>query len=258
MRPIALGPQEQIAAEQFRSFYAGLLAIRDAIAAPGGADPDAAARQPSIEEVRATLTRTIIDYGYRPGDPAQALVDPDYVMAAVADEVLLVQCPQWRDRDAWTDRPLESLLYGSGLAGERVFAAADTLVARRRDDPRTATVILLALLTGFRGRYHGRDDRGRIAALEAQLYALVCGRIYAPDDTAPYAAPQLAATALGGESGRPLPPLWPWLVAIVAVLFLYLPASHLAWWLQVSQIAQLADRVIAAAPAGTPSPGPTR
>lgn len=237
MRRIALGPQEQLAADRFRGFYAGLLALRDAIAgAPGAGAP---ARQPPVEDVRTLLARAIADFGYRPA--ADAPVDPGYVMAAVADEVLLTQCQDWSGYEAWADRPLESALYGSSLAGDRVFAAADALVARRREEPQTATVILLALLTGFRGRYQDRDDRGRVAALQGELYALVCDRPYDIDDTAPYAAP--ASMTLRGESVRSLPALWPWLVALALLLLAYLPASHALWRYEVEPIVALAREI---------------
>lgn len=256
MRRIALGPQEQIAADRFRGFYAGLLALRDTITPPppaDGAAPAAPAHQPPIEDVRALLTQAIVDFGYRPAAIPDAPVDPGYVMAAVADEVVLTQCQGWAAYEAWADRPLESILYGSSLAGDRVFAAADALVTRRREEPQTATVILLALLTGFRGRYQNRDDRGRISALEAQLYTLVCDRPYDAGDTAPYAAP--AAMTLYGESVRPLPALWPWLVTLALLLLAYLPASHMLWWYEVQGVVKLAQQILANSPASPPGSG---
>ncbi|MDP5280600.1 DotU family type IV/VI secretion system protein [Sphingomonas sp. DG1-23] len=250
MKAILLAPQEQIAAEQFRSFYARLVELRDAVlspappAMPEGASEPILFHRPTIEDVRAALRQAILAAGYRPEDDLGAAVDPGYVMAAVADEVLLIQCLDWPEHEAWTDLPLEAILYGTSLAGDRIFEAAQELIARRRDDPRTATVILLAFMTGFRGRYHGRDDRGIIAAMEQGLYQLVCRRPYVAGDPAPYAAPNLNATTLIGQSMRPLPVLWPWLVALTAVLLAYLPLSHLIWWSDVRKIDKVADSIV--------------
>jgi type VI secretion system protein ImpK len=250
MKAILLAPQEQIAAEQFRTFYARLVSLRDAVVSPaapagveGAAEPILPLR-PTIEDVRAALRQTILASGYRPGEDPGDWMDPGYVLAAVADEVLLIQCIDWPEHEAWADLPLEAILYDTSLAGDRIFEAAQELIARRRDDPRTATMILLALMTGFRGRYHGRDDRGIIAAMKQGLYQLVCRRSYAADDPAPYAAPNLNATTLIGQSMRPLPVLWPWLVALTAVLLAYFPLSHIIWWSDARKIDRIADTIV--------------
>lgn len=271
MKPILLGPKEQLAAEQFRAFYARLIDLRDAIlgvtVAPEGAPADPAGptapivpanpaapepapaapprRVPGVAEARATLRQLILDLGYHPDPRADAALDAGYVMAAVADEVLLLQCAGWAGYGEWIDRPLETILYGTSLAGDRVFETARVLVAQERDDPRTATTILLALLIGFRGRYHDPRHRSVIDALQRDLYRLVCHRDYLVDDPAPYAAPNLSATTLTGESMRPLPVLWPWIVGIALVLLAYLPLSHLVWWSDAARIDAAAGRIIA-------------
>lgn len=291
MTPIELGPQEQIAADQFRLFYAGLLSLRDVIHAASTAplvaatvvpmaDPDPAlavqptavavvadpsiapvppapaaiaVRPPTVDALRVQLLQSIADLGYRRDETlGEGPVDAGYVLAALADEVILGQCPDWVDYDAWADRPLEAVIFGTRLAGDRLFDAGDELAARRRTDPRAATMILLALLTGFRGRYLGDDGdrtgKARIDVLQRRLYALVCGRNYAADDRLPYATPDLAASALTGSSVRSLPALWPWLVALVIVIVAYFPVSHLLWWQQVHSIDLLADTIVAGDP----------
>ena len=253
MKPFALGPQEELAAEQFRAFYAQLVGIRDAINAAvvpaPAAEGDAAAaglgRQPTVDTVRGQLARALVEFGYRP-DAAETLgmVDPGYVMAAVADEVLLVQCPNWAGQAVWIDEPLEFRLYGSRLAGDRVFEALDDLIGRERADPRTAMVILLALLAGFRGRFEGRSDHGEIWRRQQALYELVSRQPYVADDPAPYNLPDVSGMTLTGESLRPLPRLWPWVLALAAVLLAYLPVSHLVWWLRAEQVYQDAQEIL--------------
>jgi type VI secretion system protein ImpK len=250
MKPFALGPQQELAAEQFRTFYAQLVVIRDSInsapaeAAEGNAVASGAGRQPTVDTVRGQLARAIAEFGYRP-DAAETLgmVDPGYVMAAVADEVLLIQCPHWAGLSAWTDEPLEFRLYGSRLAGDRVFEALDELLRRDRADPRTAMVILLALLAGFRGRFEGRSDHGEIWRRQQALYELVCRQPYAAEDSSPYNLPDVGGMTLTGESLRPLPRLWPWILALVVVLLAYLPVSHLVWWLQAERVYHRAEAI---------------
>ena len=243
MLPFQLGPREQIAAGQFRLFYASLLAIRDALAP---ADPTIvkAGRPPGVDALRTRLAREIADIGYRHDLIGEAPVDAGYVLTAVADEVILVQCTTWAHYDEWVDRPLEAVLYGSRVAGDRLFDAADELVARRRSDPAAATAILLALMTGFRGRYQGQYDPTRIEPLKKDLYALVCRRDYRPDDRAPYEIPDLLASTLEGPSLRRLPTLWPWLVALAALIVAYFPISHLLWSEQVDRVDALTRQIL--------------
>jgi type VI secretion system protein ImpK len=248
MKPFALGSQEQLAAEQFRSFYAQLVTIRDAInAVPAQAADGAGAGglQPTADTVRGQLARIIAGFGYH-ADAAETLgmVDSGYVMAAVADEVLLVQCPHWAGQAVWIDEPLEFRLYGSRLAGDRVFEALDELIRRDRADPRTAMTILLTLLSGFRGRFEGRSDHGEIWRRQQALYELVCRQPYVADDPSPYNLPDVSGMTLTGESLRPLPRLWPWIVGLVVVLLLYLPVSHLIWWLQAERVYHRAEAIV--------------
>jgi type VI secretion system protein ImpK len=243
MLPFQLGPREQIAADEFRLFHAGLLAIRESIA-PADATTIRAARPPGIDALRVRLARDIADLGYRHDRIGEAPVDVGYVLTAVADEVILVQCRSWAHYGEWVDRPLEAVLYGTRIAGDRLFDAADELVARRRSDPGTATVILLALMTGFRGRYQGQDNPTRIELLKTKLYALVCRRDYWEDDRAPYEMPDLVASTLEGPSLRRLPRLWPWMVAFAALVVAYFPISHLLWSQQVDRVDALTRQIL--------------
>ena len=283
MRMSELGAQEQIAADQFRAFYAILLGVRDAIVAttrpmlaapaaplPGAVPPVAVAVVPMpgappaavagpvlvpvrpppqpIDAVRTRIARAIADLGYRHDELiGEAAIDAGYVLAALADDVILERCEAWDDYQAWAGRPLEAVLYGTRMAGGRVFDEAEELIARRRADPRLATTILLALLTGFRGRYLGSDDpedARELAEIQAELYDLVCHRAYRRDDPLPYAMPDLVATTLEGHSVRRLPPLWPWLAALALLVLAYFPVSHLIWKHQVGAIDELADTIV--------------
>jgi type VI secretion system protein ImpK len=243
MLPFHLGPREQIAADEFRLFHARLVAIRDSIA-PADATTVKRVSPPGIDALRARLARDIADLGYRHDLIGEAPVDMGYVLTAVADEVILVQCRTWAHYDQWVDRPLEAVLYGTRIAGDRLFAAADELVARKRSDPGVATAILLALMTGFRGRYQGQNEPARIELLKTKLYALVCRRDYREDDRAPYEMPDLAASTLEGPSLRRLPTLWPWLVALAALVVAYFPISHLLWSEQVDRVDALTRQIL--------------
>ncbi len=253
-----LRSEAQRAADEFRAFHERLVAIQARIAAPMANAPDAG-------PIRRELAEAIGALGYVPVRAPDALrIDSGYVLAAFADELLLTRCAAWAEAEGWDREPLEAALYGTALAGDRVFAAADALVEGRRDDLPTATTLLLALMMGMRGKWLGRDDRGTLVQLRAALYGIVTGTVYVADDDAPYQRASLRPTTLTGASDRRLPTLWPWLTALAAVILLYLPVSHLVWYSQVKQADGAAQAInhpetvptTAAGASPTPRPAP--
>ncbi|WP_313537528.1 DotU family type IV/VI secretion system protein [Sphingomonas sp.] len=236
-----LRPEALKAAGDFRAFYDRLLAIRVRISTTRDKPPEAT-------PIREELAAAILGFGHVQALAPDALqIDSGYVLAAFADELLLTGCRDWSEAQGWATRPLEVALYGTALAGDRVFGAGGALADGRRDDIATATTILFALMMGMRGKWLDRDDFGAIEQLRRELYARVAGRPYAAPDAHPYEAFALQPTALTGPSQRPLPALWPWLAALAAVLLLYLPVSHLVWLSQVEDIDALAQNITRAA-----------
>jgi type VI secretion system protein ImpK len=156
-------------------------------------------------------------------------VDPCYVCAAVADAALL-QDLSWPGRDGWSETPLEVLLYRSRIAGDRIFQSIEDLARRRRPDTDgLAMTILLALETGFRGRFHGIDDGGEIERQKARLFELV---FRMPPDAAVDidSLTAGAADALTSSRSARLPELRPWALAILCVVMGYLVVSLAVWW----------------------------
>lgn len=81
-----------------------------------------------------------------------------YAFVALVDERLLFD--EWPGRTAWQTRPLESRLYGSRNAGERLPRAIHKLLKERAPASRDlANVYLQCLILGFYGGL--RSDRGR-------------------------------------------------------------------------------------------------
>jgi type VI secretion system protein ImpK len=251
LAPARLPQAAERAVEDFRAFYKQVVLVRDEIRA-STSDPDKpdapppTTAPPRAAEVRERL-RKVLPRAEGPTGAAMGAadaVDALYVMVAVADEVLLRQCPGWPGRLAWADQPLEHALYGTRVAGERIFAAARELGAGRREGPAVAAVILLALQLGFRGRYGDDGDRDRITRAENELFGCLFKTPYSSGLAPPSFIAAFADTVLTGPSIRRLPALWPWLAAIPALLLLYLPVSHLVWWSEVERVIELADSVI--------------
>lgn len=94
--------------------------------------------------------------GDAPGGQAKAMV---YAFVALLDETLVFN--PWPGRALWQEQPLESRLFNSRAAGERIPLAINKLLGE--SDPATrdlANVYLQCLILGFQGRLRGA--RGRI------------------------------------------------------------------------------------------------
>ncbi|MFD2233132.1 DotU family type IV/VI secretion system protein [Phaeospirillum tilakii] len=266
-------PQAKKAIDRFLAFHAELVAVKrlaDAMVAPdgevGAAGTAAPADAPPGDAPPAALAETGGDMGGEPAPPPATIdlflrlrvaicpqgtptpvpdgtVDIGYVMAALGDEALLLDV-EWPGRSQWLGLLLEQSLYGTRLAGERIFDLAEQLIdGRLPGRPDLAAAILIALSLGFRGKLRGRGAEAEIARMRRGLYELAYTqppprRI---DWSAAFAA--AAEPVLPGERMRPLPRLAPWLGGIGLVLALYLAASSLVWWQATRPALGLADRI---------------
>ena len=230
--------------DDFRSFYGVVIALRDRFCIAQG---DASTpRSPDLAGVLQEHLRSKLEaLGYMPvasGDDEPA-VGPAYVMVAMADEMILAAPGDWPGRVDWVRRPLERAIYGTRLAGDRVFEAARKLIDNLGDETGTAIVILTCILLGYQGRYRDEEDGpAEIARVRDELYKLVHGQPWTAAPTEIRVAPE--SPPLSGKSVFRLPALWPWFAAIAAIVLAYMPATHLFWWWQVRHVSQMADTIV--------------
>lgn len=234
----------------FRRFYAELAGVERELgtgaaptdAAANGADKGALAR-----DVFSRMHRTLGELGFggtRRNGRGAPTIDAGYVMAALADEALLHRI-DWPGHATWESMLLEEALYGTRIAGERIFAVAEEqAVGRSSFDPGLALAILLAVQLGFRGRYRGVDDAGAVQRLRLRLYELLCGQSWSPGaewraSFAPAGSPPLAEGRVGS-----LPPLKPWLTTIAVAVAGLLLITHGIWHSAVHGILERADEIV--------------
>ncbi|MGF7187831.1 type VI secretion system protein ImpK [Robbsia andropogonis] len=166
------------------------------------------------------------------GTPAgHAAQQARYLMAALADEVLIFEL-DWPGRDAWLSVLLEHTMFDSSNAGSRFFVMAEQLVG---ETPRTplqaelASVFLLAMELGFKGRYRSRQAQPHLEKIRGQLYEVVFvagGRL---NDEQPAFA-NAYAYPLTGRYDERLAPLSPWRNLALYGLIGYLVLSLVAWF----------------------------
>lgn len=174
-------------------------------------------------------------------------------MAALADEVLL-HGEAWTGREHWLDNLLELSLFGTRVAGERIFQRLDVLLSgRQQHDTDLLSIYLAALSLGFRGRYYRPQDepaRRRYRQALADLLARSAGHA---GPAAALCPPAYTVTVTEGREVR-LPHLRPWFYGLLIVLLLHGMAAHGIWFSRTDRLGPLAAPVkadTAAAPQGS-------
>ena len=98
--------------------------------------------------------------------------DAQYIICALSDEIFLNL--NWPGKRIWEENLLESKLFHSHVAGENFFQNLDDFL--NYPDPikiDIAILYLVALGTGFKGKYKDVDDLGRLQAYKNQLFLFI-------------------------------------------------------------------------------------
>lgn len=166
-----------------------------------------------------------------------------YIFAAFADEMMLSR--HWNGREIWLASPLEVRLFGSQSAGEEIFSDIESDLADYELGKRDmAKVYLMALNLGFKGRYKGSENEGAIGKYKSSLFALINDRDPSHEQAGKLFLGNIYQYNQTGGSPQFMPYLRPWLLSIVAVVIVYVIASHLVWATSVSDLEEVVQSLI--------------
>ena len=264
MSPVDVVPEETVSKDTGPGNVTGKLPMIDtamlatlsgsekitSLAVRGALEP---AREPSTEQTKLTLLvwqnlitlfrRNAVQILRAAGKPTDNYFEAQYVMAAFADDVFIHL--DWEGRRAWTSNLLESTLFQSHVAGEMVFEKLDHLLRER--DPANkslAAVYLTALALGFRGKYHGLNDHGKLRRYRNELFNFIFRQ--PPDliNGAKIAFPDCYVQNLRKEKRRKLMNPRVWLAVLALVLVTYLGLSHITWVRLTSRLDSTNQRII--------------
>lgn len=173
-----------------------------------------------------------------------------YAMVALADEIFLTL--DWLGVKRWEHSLLESQFFHTQIAGELVFDKIEQMIAN--NDPMRvdlAVIYLMVLGLGFKGKYHGEEDQGKIALYRQQLYALIYRHpppFYPTDQE--HLIPDCYEHVLDSSAMQGLPEIRLWYYAFAAILTIYLFISTLLWYAvardmneSINYIEQLAQKM---------------
>jgi type VI secretion system protein ImpK len=175
-----------------------------------------------------------------------SLRDVQYMMCALADDLFLHEV-EWRGRPAWSANVLEQRIFGTRVAGERVFSRAAEIVARRdHAEGDTAVVTIATIGLGFMGRYRGAAGAEQLQALVRSLFELVAGRTADPVLGTASLVPGAIANVVSADRR-----LHYWRFAtgtrvLLAVLAGFLLASTVLWFAMTNDLVAAANAVLRA------------
>ena len=151
-----------------------------------------------------------------------------YAMAALGDDILIRHDDAHRER--WLSLLLETTLFHSQCAGEKVFDEINDLqrFGSGANASELARVYLAVLGLGFQGVWSVQPDPdAKIDDYRHRLFRLAYGRDpLAIEGQERIVSQAYAATITDGESSR-LPHIRPWIYALILIVALYVAGSAL-------------------------------
>jgi type VI secretion system protein ImpK len=239
---------------QFQEFYREVIRQKkiiqscgDSLLATSGGEAADKAPQ-SAKEIHSVLLgileKQAVDAGRRGGEYGiRYFREAQYVMAGLGDELFLHM--EWVGRESWKANLLEFTLFGTHVAGELFFKRLDQLL-KNRDAAQTgmAAVYHLALSLGFKGKYRGKDDAGKLDFLRRQLFSFIFHQnpdLYRDNRRL---FPKAYAHTMDHDSGRRFPHTRYWILLIVAVVVLFLVTSYGLWSHLTLEMIELVDNFI--------------
>ncbi|WP_229215773.1 DotU family type IV/VI secretion system protein [Duganella sp. CY15W] len=216
-----------LASVQFRDFYDTLSRSAQAAMQVSEADAKSAAEALSRQLCQLIELQSLEARRVAGKAGIEAEIQGRFLKAALADEVLLNT--EWAGRSYWRHVLIETMLFQSSYAGERVFDDLDQLLREREPSRRNLGRLYLYLLSlGFQGRYRGQKQ-DKIVEYRRELFQFVYLRpadLQGRDRT--LSEPAYAST-LSHLAARRLPRFNRNGLLFVIVLLVLLGLSELLW-----------------------------
>ena len=220
------------------------LAVRGSIDTPPESSPEQTRLTLAVwQSLIALFRRNAVQILRAAGKPTDNYFEAQYVMAAFADDIFINL--DWEGKHAWTSNLLETTLFRSHVAGEMFFEKLDRLL-RDRDpaDRSLAAVYLNALSLGFRGKYYGVNDHGKLRRYRHELYAFIFRQPADLLNESKVAFPDSYVNNVKKEKSRKLMNPRVWVALLGVVLVAYLAVSHGLWMKLTARIEQANQQIV--------------
>jgi type VI secretion system protein ImpK len=151
-----------------------------------------------------------------------------FVMAALADETFVHL--DWEGRDYWLNHLVEWRIFRSHSAGDFFFRGIEDLLKREDDSAvEVATVYLMALALGFRGKYWSEASQPLLDSYRARLFAFIAR--HNPELAQPLQRlfPQAYRNTIQTSAPLKFVTPRPWLWALGLAFLAWVVVAHLLW-----------------------------
>lgn len=156
--------------------------------------------------------------------------DALYGMVALLDETFLAF--SWVGKNRWERNLMEKQLFHTQVAGELVFSKIDDLL--NANDPvrnDVATIYMLVLSLGFKGKYRGENADPQILWYQRELYKMIHRHAPALFTTGrEHLIPACYEHAISLPAGKGIPDVRSWFTAFTAILFIFIVISSFLWF----------------------------
>ena len=236
---------------QFRDFYSELINLKKVIragatfgvsGAPEQTEGDRAAHAVA-DRLAAVMEQQSVLAGRRGSDYTGFYRQAEYVMAALADEILLHHLA-WSGKQAWNNHLIEYRLFKTRIAGEEFFTRLDRLL--QTPDPMykdLGTVYLLAIMLGFRGKYWGANDQGKVDFYRRQLFTFIFhGQPELRKETRKL-FPEAYLHTVEEGAGRKVPQVRIWYILLAVLIVVYLVTARSIWMNSTTELEGIMTRI---------------
>jgi len=243
--------------QKFRTFYNEVVVYKNqkaeltagfatAIVTSYDADlsPEQAATSLS-QRLQQMLELQLAESSWMGGEIQELYPNAQYAMAVLADEMLTNM--EWPGQAAWGRHRLELTVFKTAGSDLELFKRIDKLL---KNGPQTigtrdlARVYLLAIASGFKGKYRPFDLPRALAEYRRRLYEFV----YDGDALLLYSEerrifPEAVSVTVAGRGVKRFSMAQQWAAILVLLLVGYTVVSHLAWKKVSADLKDIAGRV---------------
>jgi type VI secretion system protein ImpK len=239
---------------QFREFYGELITLKKqartgTLVHPSPLAGEAGQLSEADRAANAVLERLLGVFelqaaaaGRRSTDYRGFYRQAEYVMAALADETMIHL--DWAGRRIWENYLVEYRLFKTRIAGEVFFERLERLL--QTPDPvykDLATIYLLALMLGFRGKYQGTDDHGEIDRYRRQLFTFIFHGQPELSKETKRLFPEAYLHTVEEGPGRKVPQIKGWVMLLAVLVAGYLLVSNFLWSSLTTNVLGITDRI---------------
>lgn len=154
--------------------------------------------------------------------------EAQYAFVALTDEIM-INTP-WDGADYWRQNCLETKLFQTQMAGEKIFTLIENLL--KKSDPlqkELARIYLLSLSLGFQGRFRGQEIY-KILSYKEQLFSFIYHRSPSLTQTPrDYLLDNPLKFVFTEAPVKGLPDIRPWSLTALGIFLFYLFISYGIW-----------------------------